>query len=320
VRFRQLGSSPLEVPVVGLGASDFGRRCDLAATREAVSAALDAGMTLIDTADNYGQSEEFLGAALKGRRHAVLLASKFGRNWPGTARRAQIRVSVEESLRRLQTDYLDLYYLHRPDPGTPISETLSALDELVEEGKVRYIGSSNLAGWQIVEAEWTARSLRTSRFIVAQNEYNLLNRTTEAEVAPACLAYGVGIVAARPLAHGFLTGKYRRNEYPPPESRLAQRGIQKDAPDFDQLDQLELFARDRGVSLLQVAIGYLLAQPAVTSAVIGAIRPEQVRVNAAAGDWIPSEDDLATLNTLTVAPPDPTQHDVIQLPPRRPGT
>ncbi len=277
-----------------------------------VMAALDAGITFIDTADNYGESEEFLGKVLRGRRHEVVLATKFGRSWPGTATRARIRSSIEASLRRLQTDYIDLYYLHRPDPQTHVADTLDALDELVQEGKVRYLGNSNFAGWQIVEAEWTARWKHTQRFVAAQNEYNLLNRTIEAEVAPACLAYGIGVVAARPLAHGFLTGRYRRDEPPAPETRLGQRALRKDAPDFDQLDQLKDFARERGISMLQLAIGSLLAGPALASVVIGATRFDQVKTNAEAGDWVPTQEDLAALNALTVAPPDPAQHDVIQ--------
>lgn len=300
MRFRQLGTSDLMVPVVGLGANNFGRRCTLEETRSIVMAAVDAGMRFIDTAPAYsdGTSETYLGEILLGRRQNVVLATKFRPTPPDSSARQHIRSSVEASLRRLRTDYIDLYYLHHQDPRTPIEETLEVLDKLVRDGKVRYIGSSNLAGWRIVEAEWTARLRHCTRFVAAQNEYNLLNRTIEAEIAPACLAYGVGVVASRPLAHGFLTGKYHRNQRPPSGTRLAERAIQKDARDFDQIDELKRFASDRGLSVLELAIGAILAHPALASVVIGATGPDQVEANAASGGWEPAKEDLAALDLI----------------------
>jgi aryl-alcohol dehydrogenase-like predicted oxidoreductase len=300
---------------VGLGGNNFGRRCDLAQTRRVVDAALDAGMNLIDTADVYnkGASETLLGDVLKGRRHDVILATKVGVTRSGTptpslggGSRRHIMQAVEASLRRLQTDYIDLYSFHFPDPWTPIDETMSALDQLVKDGKVRYLGTSNFAGWQIVEADWIARTSRRTRFISAQNSYSLINRGVELEVAPACLEHGVGLVAYHPLAQGFLTGKYRRDEPPTPNTRLSDLGVRMRSQDFDLLESLNQFATAHGVSLLQLALGYLLAQPALSMIVVGATTPEQVQANVAAADWRPAADEVAELRSIVNGPAAPS--------------
>jgi aryl-alcohol dehydrogenase-like predicted oxidoreductase len=314
MRYRQLGESGLTVSVVGLGCNNFGR-IDLAATRAVVDAALDEGVTLLDTADIYGlgASEELLGQVLAGRRDDVVLATKFGMDmagangadWGARGSRRYIRRAVEASLRRLATDYIDLYQYHAPDGITPVEETLAALSELVDEGKARYVGSSNLAGWQVVEAEYLARSAGAARFISAQNEYNLLDRAVEAELAPACLAYGVGILPFFPLANGLLTGKFRRDEPPPPGTRIGdrKRWLHAGAP-WDVIEALEKFAGERGLGLVDVAIGGLAAQPAVASVIAGATSAEQVRANAAAARWVPTEADLTELDEIAPSPRD----------------
>ncbi|MGH3678929.1 MAG: aldo/keto reductase [Natronosporangium sp.] len=311
-RYRRLGDSGLMVSVVGLGCNNFGTRMDADATRAVVLAALDEGVTLFDTADRYGgqgRSEEFLGAALKGRRDEAVIATKFGHDMEGGngpdwgargARRYVVR-AVEASLRRLDTDWIDLYQLHFPDPGTPIEETLSALDDLVHAGKVRYLGNSNFAGWQVADAAWTARTAGLTRFVSAQNEYNLLRREVEAELVPACQRFGLGLLPYFPLESGLLAGKYRRGAAAPAGSRLAgERHARRlaEAP-WDTIEALEAFAAERGIGILDVAIGWLAAQPAVASVIAGATRPDQVRANVAAGAWQPPADDLAALDTLT---------------------
>jgi aryl-alcohol dehydrogenase-like predicted oxidoreductase len=309
MQLRQLGSSGLTVSVVGLGCNQFRIKMDDAAVNDTVSAALDAGVTLFDTADIYGGrggSEESLGLALRGRRERAVVATKFGMDMgDGTVARGSrryIRTAVEASLRRLQTDWIDLYQYHEPDGVTPIAETLAALDELVDEGKVRYIGSSNLAAWQVVDAEWTARSSHRERFISAQNRYSLLEREVERELAPAALRCGVGILPFYPLAAGVLTGKYRRGEQPPVGSRLAgqpHRAAEMLTETTHALvERLEAFGRERGHSMLDVAIAGLASRPAVGSVIAGATSPEQVRANAAAGDWALSAEDQAELDTL----------------------
>ncbi|WP_428967127.1 aldo/keto reductase [Micromonospora fluostatini] len=311
--YRRLGDSGLVVSTVGVGCNNFGRKLDLDGTRAVVDAALDAGITLFDTADIYGEpqgnSEELLGQVLKGRRDDVVLATKFGMDMRGAngpdfgargARRYVAR-AVEASLRRLGTDHIDLYQMHEPDPGTPIEETLAALDDLVRAGKVRYLGNSNFTGWQIADADWTARTGGTSRFVSAQNQYSLLERDVEAEVVPACERFGLGLLPFFPLADGLLTGKYRRGETPPAGSRLAGSGRYAQrlaAADWDTIEAIEAFAAERDLSLLQVAIGGLAAQPAVTSVIAGATTPEQVRANAAAGTWQPTPDDLTALRAF----------------------
>ena len=303
---RPLGDSGLVVSVVGLGCNNFGRRIDLEATRAVVDAALEQGVTLFDTSDSYGESETFLGEVLRGRRDDVVLATKFGSDlggrlgadWGARGSRRYIRRAVESSLRRLQTDWIDLYQLHFPDPATPIEETLAALDELVREGKVRYIGSSNYAAWQVTEADWIARTRGTARFISAQNHYSLLERDVERELVPACLAHGVGLLPYFPLANGLLTGKYRRGEPSPAGSRLADRLDRLDQAAFDTIEALEKYAAERGRTLLDVAIAGLAARPAVASVIAGATRPEQIRANVAAGAWRPTTEDAEALDEL----------------------
>lgn len=308
MEFRRLGRSGLVVSVVGLGTNNLGMKLDDAGSREVVHAALDEGVTLFDTADSYGQSEERLGDLLKGVRDDVIIATKFGidpkprgnsngEDWGARGSRRYVRRAVEASLRRLRTDWIDLYQFHKPDPATPIEETLSALDDLVHEGKVRYLGNSQFSGWQVAHAEWTARSRGFERFISAQNEYSLLRREVEADVVPALLEYGMGLLPFFPLANGLLSGKYRRGEPPPPNSRIAVSGRESVLTDemFDELEELQAFATSRGVELLDVAIGGLAAQPAVASVIAGATSAEQVRQNVAAGNWKPGPDDLDEL-------------------------
>ncbi|MFF4889939.1 aldo/keto reductase [Micromonospora chersina] len=311
--YRRLGDSGLVVSVVGIGCNNFGRKLDLDGTRAVVDAALDAGINFFDTADIYGEpqggSEELLGQALKGRRDDVVVATKFGMDMHGLngpdhgarGARRYIARAVEASLRRLDTDHIDLYQMHEPDPGTPIDETLAALDDLVTAGKVRYLGNSNFAGWQIADADWVASSNGRSRFISAQNHYSLLERSVEAEVIPACERFGLGMLPFFPLANGLLTGKYKRDEAPPAGSRLSGGGRYAErlaAADWDTIEAIEAYAAERGVSMLQVAIGGLAARPAVTSVIAGATTPEQVRANAEAGTWQPTDEDLAALDAL----------------------
>jgi aryl-alcohol dehydrogenase-like predicted oxidoreductase len=312
MHYRQLGKSGLTVSAVGLGCNNFGR-IGLAETRDVVDAALAEGVTLLDTADIYslGGSEELLGQVLAGRRDDVVLATKFGMDmaggngadWGARGSRRYVRRAVEASLRRLATDYIDLYQYHSPDGITPIEETLAALDELVDEGKARYVGSSNLAAWQVVEAEHVARSTGAARFISAQNQYNLLDREAEAELVPACQAYGIGVLPFFPLANGLLTGKFRRDEPPPPGTRIGDRKPHLHAnARWDVLEALEKFAGERGLGLLDVAMGGLAAQPGVTSVIAGATSAEQVRANVAAARWVPTAADLAELDEISPTP------------------
>jgi aryl-alcohol dehydrogenase-like predicted oxidoreductase len=291
--------------VVGLGCNNFGYRCDLERTRAVVEAALEQGITLLDTSDSYGggDSERFLGEVLKGRRDQVVLATKFGTHVGGLEEEARgsrryIRHAVEQSLRRLQTDYLDLYQHHRPDPKTPLEETVAALDELVTEGKVRYAGSSNYAGFRIADADWIAGVQHRARLISAQNHYSLLERGVEQEVIPACVEHRVGMLPFFPLASGLLTGKYKRDGSAPEGSRLVGRPDWLTAEAFDKVEALEKYASERDLGLLDVAVGGLAAQPAVASVIAGATRPEQVRANVKAADWHPSPDDLAALDAI----------------------
>ncbi len=312
MNYRRLGSSGLVVSVVGIGCNNFGRKLDADGTREVVDAAFDAGITLFDTADVYGTphgaSEECLGAALKGRRDDVVLATKFGLTMDGLngndfgargSRRYIVR-AVEASLRRLETDHIDLYQLHQPDPQTPIEETLAALDDLVRSGKVRYLGNSNFAGWQIADADWTARAAGLTPFISAQNQYSLLHREVETEVVPACEQFGLGLLPFFPLDSGLLTGKYRRGEKPAAGTRLSLDRYQRwlDAADWDTIEALTAFGADRGHSLLDVAIAGLAARPAVASVIAGATNAEQVHANAAAGAWELTADDVAALDAI----------------------
>ncbi|MEU4194346.1 aldo/keto reductase [Kribbella sp. NPDC026611] len=311
MEYRQLGDSGLTVSVVGLGCNNLGRRLDAGRTDAVVNAAVDAGITLFDTADVYrgehGFSEELLGKALGARRDQVVVATKFGGDmqglngpdWGVRGSRRYIRKAVEASLQRLGTDWIDLYQLHVPDPVTPIEETLAALSELVAEGKVRYLGSSQFAGWQVVDADWTARSNGLEHFISAQNHYSLLERDVEDELVPACEHLGLGILPFFPLASGLLTGKYKRDAAAPDGSRLATQPDRLAKADFDKLEALETFAAERDLSMIDVAIGGLAAQPAVASVIAGATTPEQIAQNVAAGTWQPTPADLAILDELT---------------------
>jgi aryl-alcohol dehydrogenase-like predicted oxidoreductase len=301
--------------VVGLGTNNFGMKLDLEQSRAVVHAALDCGVTLIDTADSYGASEERLGEVLQGNRDDVLIATKFGSDvrrlgldngadWGARGSRRYIRRAVESSLRRLRTDWIDLYQMHRPDPLTPIEETLAALDDLVREGKVRYLGHSNFSGWQTAEAEWVARTRHRERFVSAQNEYSWLKRGIEKDLVPALEHYGIGLLPYFPLASGLLTGKYRRGEAVPEGSRVQAWKMESalNEPTFDVLEQLEAFAASRSVRLLEVAIGGLAAQPAVASVIAGATTPEQVAANVKAGEWQPTAEDLAEIDRITGGP------------------
>ena len=299
MEFRRLGTSGLVVSAVGLGTNNFGMKLDLDGCREVVDAAFDQGITLFDTADSYGESEARLGELLQGRRDDVVLATKFGsdtskrgnsngEDWGARGSRRYIVRAVEASLRRLRTDWIDLYQLHRPDPATPIEETLSALDDLVHAGKVRYLGSSNFTGWQVAEAEWSARTRHTERFVSAQNEYSWLERGIEDDLVPALEHYGIGLLPYFPLASGLLTGKYRRGEQAPrgqPHPGVGPRGRRSPTTRSTSSRRLEDFAKQRGVGLLDVAIGGLAAQPAVASVIAGATSRDQVERNVAAGSW-----------------------------------
>jgi aryl-alcohol dehydrogenase-like predicted oxidoreductase len=302
MRTRTLGDDGPEVSVVGLGTNNFGTRIEYQSSRAVVDVAIDAGITLFDTADIYGQgtSEEHIGRALVGRRERVLIATKFGKpmhEHPEERRgtRDYIRWAVEGSLRRLRTDVIDVYQMHEPDEGTPIEETLGALHELLEEGKVRYVGSSNYSAQQIERADRTARERKLTRFVSAQNEYSLLERDAEDELLPACERLGIGVLPFFPLASGLLTGKYRRGEQAT-EGRLAGREIP--AERWERVERLQRYADERGLSLLAVAIGGLSAMPAIASVIAGATKPEQVRANVDAGGWEPSATDLAALEAL----------------------
>jgi aryl-alcohol dehydrogenase-like predicted oxidoreductase len=298
------------VSTVGLGTNAFGARIDAQQTQAVVDAAIEAGVTLFDTADTYGRgaSEELLGKALGRRRDDVVVATKFGMDmqgangpdWGARASRRYVRRAVEASLRRLGTDHIDLYQLHQPDLVTPVQETLEALTELVAEGKVRYLGCSNFSAWEVVDAHWTAASSGLRPFVSAQNEYSLYNRTAEEELIPALSHVGMSLIAYFPLAYGLLTGKYHRGEEAPTGSRL---GAESQAhrlanADWDRIEALNAFADERGVGILDVAIGGLAAQPVVGSVIAGATRPEQVSANVRAGLWTPSPDDLEALGSV----------------------
>jgi aryl-alcohol dehydrogenase-like predicted oxidoreductase len=316
MRYRSLGDSGLLVSVVGLGCNNFGGRLDNARTRAVVDAAIDEGITLLDTAESYGgagASELALGEALKGRRDKVVLATKFGHQGPdmgygpaagAKAGRGYIKLAVEKSLARLQTDYIDLYQLHTPDPVTPIDETLAALDDLVTEGKVRYLGHSNFSGWQIADAAHLALAESRTPFISAQNHWSLLERDAEQEVVPAARHFGVGVLPYFPLANGLLTGKVRRGQGIPENSRLAEprrAGYVTDAK-LVVVEDLIAWGQEQGISILEIAIGALAAQPGCSSVIAGATSPDQVKANAAAGGWTPTEDQLAAIDKI-VPPP-----------------
>ena len=314
MRYRTLGDSGLLVSVVGLGCNNFGGRLDVARTRAVVDAAIDEGITLLDTAESYGgqgASELALGEVLRGRRDKVVLATKFGGADMGygpaagaKGSRSYIKVAVEKSLTRLKTDYIDLYQLHTPDPVTPIDETIAALDDLVTEGKVRYMGHSNLSGWQIADAAHAAASSGRTSFISAQNHWSLLERGAEREVVPAAAHFGVGVLPFFPLANGLLTGKVRKGQDIPANSRLAEPRRAGDVTDakLDKVEALIAWGQEQGVSILEIAVGGLAAQPGCSSVIAGATSPEQVKANAAAGEWEPTEDQRAAIDKI-VPPP-----------------
>ncbi|MCG2624161.1 aldo/keto reductase [Arthrobacter sp. I2-34] len=312
--YRRLGTSGLTVSAVGLGCNNLGRPGTATETQEGtdavVHAAVDAGITLFDVADTYGRepglSEQFLGKALGSRRGDVVVATKFGmdmrgangRDFGARGSRRYIIKAVEASLRRLGTDWIDLYQFHTPDPLTPIDETLSALDDLVRAGKVRYIGHSNRAGWQIAEAEFAARIGGYTPFISSQSHYNLLDRRAELEVIPAAEAYGLGVLPYFPLANGLLTGKYKAGQTPEGSRLTHSRTNLLTEADWVQLGQFSRFAEKRRLTEVQVAFSWLAAQPAVGSVIAGATRVEQVKQNAEAVSWVPGEADLAELDEL----------------------
>ena len=312
---RSLGRSGLQVSVVGLGANNFGGRLDLAASRAVIDRALERGITLIDTADVYGErdgrkggSETVLGEVLGARRQQIVLASKFGLPFDASGRRQgasrrYIVSAVEASLQRLKTDWIDLYQLHRPDPLTPIDETLRALQDLVSSGKVRYLGASNLPAWQVAQAQAVARELGSERFVSSQDEYSLLRRDAERELIPALQAHGVGLLPYFPLANGLLTGKYRVGAAAPPDSRLAHNaalaGRYLTPRDLRVAAALEAYAVERGRTLLELAFSWLAAQPTVASVIAGATTPEQIDLNVRAAGWTLGADELARIDALT---------------------
>jgi aryl-alcohol dehydrogenase-like predicted oxidoreductase len=313
--YRALGRSGLQVTTVGLGCNNFGRAKTAtesqAGTDSVVLAAIDAGITLFDTADIYGSSrglsETLMGNALRGRRHEIVLATKFGMDmqgangpdWGARGSRRYIRIAVEASLTRLQTDWIDLYQLHQPDPLTPIEETIAALDELIQEGKVRYIGHSNLAGWQIADAEYVAQLAGHPKFISAQNEYSLIERGVEAEVLPAVNRYGLGFLPYFPLFQGVFTGKYTRSGGAADGRLTVIRPELLGRVDWDAMDSYQSFCDERGISMLEATFGWFLAQPGLTSVIAGATKPEQVHQNvAAATAWQPSAEEAAAVSAL----------------------
>jgi aryl-alcohol dehydrogenase-like predicted oxidoreductase len=312
MEIRKTGRSGLGLSVAGLGCNQFGTTLDGEASAAVVERALSEGITHFDTADSYGRgaSEEFLGAALGKRRDEVMIATKFSSPGGGDgpyqrgASRSWVLRACEASLRRLNTDHIDLYYLHFPDPSTPIEETLKALDDLVRQGKVRYVACSNFSGWQIADAEHLARELGTEHFIANQGNWSLLVREVEAEVIPACRHFDLGFVPFFPLAAGLLTGKYRSGQPFPPEARLTRNA---DSPFYARLlteenlqkvEKLAVWAQERDRSMVELALSWLAGRPEVTSVIVGATRPDQVSANVAAMGWTLSEDDYAAVDKL----------------------
>ena len=311
MEYRNLGSSGLRVSLVGLGCNNFGMRLDLEQTRAVVDRAFDLGITLFDTADMYGGrggSETQLGKILGHRRKDIVLASKFGMAMSddGTkigASRRYIMSAVEDSLRRLKTDWIDLYQLHQPDPLTPLDETMQALDDLVTQGKIRYIGCSNLPSWQVVESQWISKSMGLNRFVSCQDEYNILNRNVEAELIPAMQKYGCGLLPYFPLASGLLTGKYKRTEMPE-GARLTDmptfaNRIYLTDENFDIVDNLNKFAQKTGHSILELAFGWMASRPTTASIIAGATKPEQIDANVAAVNWVLSQSEIDEVNKIS---------------------
>ena len=309
MEYRQLGSTGLQVSAVGLGTNNFGFRMDEESSIKVAHQAVEEGINFIDTANSYGRylSEERIGIAFKDVRKDVLIATKFGNGMgdgPNTrgASRHHIMQQVEGSLRALQTDYIDLYMIHRPDANTPIEETLRAMDDLVHQGKVRYLGCSNFSAWQLCEATWMSKSLNLAPFTSVQNEYNMLNRSVERELVPFCKEYNVGIVPFYPLAGGFLTGKYRQGETVPEGTRLAgnerAQGNTLTEKNFAMLSKLEDFAEERGHPMVELAIAWLLGNSTVSSVISGATKTEQVTANAKAADWHLTPEDMKEIDEI----------------------
>lgn len=314
MEIRNLGQSGLRVSAIGLGCNNFGGRIDKDASRRVIHKALDLGITLFDTADTYGErggSEAEMGEILGDDRKRIVLATKFGNPMDDTGEksggsRRYIMEAVEASLRRLRTDWIDLYQIHFPDPRTPIEETLRALDDLVRQGKVRYIGCSNFPAWQAVEAHWIARTHNLDGFVSCQNEYSLLVRDgVEPQLRAAMLKYGLGLLPYFPLGSGLLTGKYRRNATLPQGTRFAriQRLADRYLTDanWERAEKLGDFAEARGHSLLELAFSWLLAQPCVASVIAGATRPEQLEQNIKAGGWRLGDEELAEIDRIAPA-------------------
>ena len=311
MEYRNLGSSGLRVSLVGLGCNNFGMRLDLEQTRAVVDRAFDLGITLFDTADMYGGrggSETQLGKILGHRRKDIVLASKFGMAMSddGTkigASRRYIMSAVEDSLRRLKTDWIDLYQLHQPDPLTPLDETMQALDDLVTQGKIRYIGCSNLPSWQVVESQWVSKTMGLNRFVSCQDEYNILNRNVEAELIPAMQKYGCGLLPYFPLASGLLTGKYKRTKMPE-GARLTDmptfaNRIYLTDENFDIVDNLHKFANKTGHSILELAFGWMASRPTTASIIAGATKPEQIDANVAAVNWVLSQSEIDEVDKIS---------------------
>ena len=307
--YRRLGRSGLEVSVVGIGCNNFGRRCDLDQTKAVVDQAIEVGINLFDTADIYGgdgMSEQFLGKALDRRRQDVVVATKFaGPMGEGPMRRGASRKyimdAVDASLTRLNTDYIDLYQVHFPDPETPMEETVRALDDLVSSGKVRYLGNSNFSGWQIAHADWIARTNHQTPFIAAQNEWSLLRRGVEKEIVPAAQTFGLGVLPFFPLASGLLTGKYKRGEAAPDGTRLSAGPMAERAltdHNFDIVEPLDEYAQQRGHTLLELAFSWLASHPAVGSVIAGATKPEQVTSNAESAGWVLTAEERADVDAI----------------------
>ncbi|QOZ31731.1 aldo/keto reductase [Bradyrhizobium sp. CCBAU 53421] len=311
MEIRNLGGSGLRVSAVGIGCNNFGQRTDLETSRKVIHKAIDLGITLFDTADIYagmGGSETVLGTVLGDRRKDIVLATKFSKPMAtdGTkqgASRRYIMSAVEASLTRLKTDYIDLYQQHDYDPLTPIDETLRALDDLVRQGKVRYIGNSNFPAWRIAEAEYVARELNVNRFVSCQDEYSLVVRGIEKDLLPAAQQYNLGLLPFFPLASGLLTGKYQRGTAAPADTRFAKAPALKDRyvtpRNEDVVEKLQAFAQQRGHTMLELAFSWLAARPQVASVIAGATRPEQIEQNVKAISWKLSAEEMAEIDGIT---------------------
>tara|TARA_Y100000590_G_scaffold223549_1_gene252855 strand:+ start:3870 stop:4808 length:939 start_codon:yes stop_codon:yes gene_type:complete len=309
MKYRKLGRSGLDVSAVGLGTNNFGRKLDFKASETVILSALDNEINTIDTSNSYGDglSEEYIGKSLKGRRQDAVLATKVASpqgedpNNKGASRK-HILEQVEISLKRLQTDYIDLYQIHFPDPHTPIDETLLTLDDLVKSGKILYAGCSNFASWQLAQAMERAKSLQISGFVSIQPHYSILQREIESEILPCCVEYGVGILPYFPLENGLLTGKYKRNSIVPKGSRLSDgspRSLKTlDNANYDLLEKLEEFSENQGRSMVELAIAWLLSNKMISTVIAGATKPEQIQLNAKGSDWNLSEEDIQYINEI----------------------